>query len=389
MRCLLFLFAIFSVVFSFPYDVLAASTDSWGPATNLLTYGEEEALGYYGVTIMACYSKSQTNCFEFGNVADGETIWSAPASSINFNINYLHIMFNNEILSSSYTYRLTIRQTGNTWTPVNTRYHISMDDVDNSNIYSTNSVYTSSDGKTLYIEFNPPSDNWGMDLHITTTSNYFWGSGAKNFTILNLERKIGSSSGIDTGVSDPTDEDIISNANKNTEEIINNQNGNTQTIVDKLEEQEETSKGIWQTIKDIFVFLKELPSKLVNLLLDGLKSLFIPDSDELSSIMDNFKATMSEKLGVIYQVGDLLIGIFQDIMSDTQEADSCLTFPSLSIPNVSTPIFEEQEWCFSSITDKIPILLTTIRGITGILITIAFVNMLKKKYDDFINGGNL
>ncbi len=157
----------------------------------------------------------------------------------------------------------------------------------------------------------------------------------------------------------------------------------------KLDEQIETSKGILGTLKNVFNSILELPKKLVDLLLDALKSLFVPDSDELQTLIDNFKSTISEKLGLIYESGDLLVSIFQNIIDDDTEVNSCLTFPEVKLPNVDQPIISETNFCFETITDEIPILLTTLRGITGILITIRFVNMLKRKYDDFVNGGNL
>ena len=157
----------------------------------------------------------------------------------------------------------------------------------------------------------------------------------------------------------------------------------------KLDEQVETSKGILGTLKSVFTSIVELPGKIVNLLVDGLKSLFVPDSEEMNELINNFKNTMSEKLGVIYQAGDLIIDIFQKIIDDTSPENACLTFPRLKLPEVDQAIIEETDFCFNTITDEIPILLTTIRGATGIFITLSFINMLKKKYDDFINGGDL
>ena len=162
-----------------------------------------------------------------------------------------------------------------------------------------------------------------------------------------------------------------------------------EVCTNKLDEQVETSKGILGTLKSVFTSIVELPKKIVDLLVDGLKSLFVPDSEELNQLMDDFKATISEKLGVIYQAGDLIISIFQNIIDDNSVENACLTFPELKVPNVDKAIIEETDFCFNEITDEIPILLTTIRGLSGVFITLTFINMLKKKYDDFINGGDL
>ena len=155
-----------------------------------------------------------------------------------------------------------------------------------------------------------------------------------------------------------------------------------------IEEQTEVSRGILGKIGDIFTSIINLPIKIAEKLLDMLKSLFIPDSEEFQDLINDFKDTMSEKLGVIYQAGDLIINIFTSIINDDSPENACLTFPNVSLPD-GTDIIQEQQFCFNTVTDEFPILLTLIRSLSGIFITITFINMLKKKYDDFINGGHL
>lgn len=155
-----------------------------------------------------------------------------------------------------------------------------------------------------------------------------------------------------------------------------------------IEEQTEVSRGILGKIGDIFNSIINLPIKIAEKLLDMLKSLFIPDSEEFEDLINDFKDTISQKLGVIYQAGDLIINIFTSIINDDSPENACLTFPNVSLPD-GTNIIQEQQFCFNSVTDNFPILLTLIRSLSGIFITITFINMLKKKYDDFINGGQL
>lgn len=173
-------------------------------------------------------------------------------------------------------------------------------------------------------------------------------------------------------------QDIIDNANQNTQDILDSQDKINDAITSESDDFESKSCGI-------ICKLKKLPSLIV----DGIKSLFVPDSEDLNSLIDDFKNTMSEKLGVIYQSGELIIDIFQGIIDDSTPENACLTFPELKVPNVEQPIINETDFCFDEVTNEIPILLTIIRGVTGIFITLMFINMLKKKYDTFINGGDL
>lgn len=155
-----------------------------------------------------------------------------------------------------------------------------------------------------------------------------------------------------------------------------------------IKEQTEVSRSIFGKIGDIFTSIINLPIKIAEKLLDMLKSLFIPDSEEFEDLINDFKDTISLKLGVIYQAGDLIINIFTSIINDDSPENACLTFPKVTLPNDLT-IIEQTQFCFNSVTDNVPILLTLIRSLSGIFITITFINMLKKKYDDFINGGHL
>lgn len=154
------------------------------------------------------------------------------------------------------------------------------------------------------------------------------------------------------------------------QEIINqnqqiiNQNNETNS---KLDEAENTRKGIWETIKGI-------PESIANL----IKGLFIPDNFDF---LNDFKETLSNKLGFIAEVPIKLLDFIISLADFTWTEFTSITFPKIEIMGVSF---------WNDITiDVGPILggLKKYRYITDVLCVTLCVNTLRKMYDKF-NGGS-
>jgi len=99
--------------------------------------------------------------------------------------------------------------------------------------------------------------------------------------------------------------------NNSTNSIINNQNSQfndikkqTEELKQQQEEQNETSKGIWGTIKEIFSSIVSLPVKIFN----GIKSIFLPDPicyTNLLNIYSNYSAgDVVSRYGVDFKFND-------------------------------------------------------------------------------------
>lgn len=134
----------------------------------------------------------------------------------------------------------------------------------------------------------------------------------------------------------------------------------------KLDEAENTRKGIWETIKGI-------PESIANL----IKGLFIPDNFDF---LNDFKETLSNKLGFIAEVPIKLLDFIISLADFTWTEFSSITFPKIEILGVSF---------WNDITiDVGPILggLKKYRYITDVLCVTLCVNTLRKMYDKFTGG---
>lgn len=164
--------------------------------------------------------------------------------------------------------------------------------------------------------------------------------------------------------------DFSSGAVISQNEQIINQNqqiiNQGQQTNDKLDQAENTRKGIWETIKGI-------PESVAN----AIKGLFIPDNFDF---LNDFKDTLSNKLGFIAEVPIKLIDFIISLADFTWTEFSSITFPKIEIMGVSF---------WNDITiDVGPILggLKKYRYITDVLCVTLCVNTLRKMYDKFTGG---
>ena len=78
------------------------------------------------------------------------------------------------------------------------------------------------------------------------------------------------------------------------------------------EEQNKTNKGIWDTIKDIVSFLNPFSEnffvyKLIELLVNAIKGLFLPSSDFINNWINNMNDWLSKRLGALYYPVDIVV----------------------------------------------------------------------------------
>lgn len=126
--------------------------------------------------------------------------------------------------------------------------------------------------------------------------------------------------------------------------------------------------------------IKGFFENLLSGIIDGVKSLFIPDSEEFQELLNNFKDAMTEKLGAIGEVLSLFTDFFSNIAFG--EVKKTISLPSLKVMDYT--IMESQE--VEIFPSQLSTFQTIVMTMSDIVITLAFINMLKKKYEGFIGG---
>lgn len=159
------------------------------------------------------------------------------------------------------------------------------------------------------------------------------------------------SSDISTGFNN-----MIQSAKENTQNIIT-------TISDKTKE-----------IKDSIV---ELPEKIGNKILE----LFVPAPDDLTEYKDKWDELLSDRFGVVYESGTLILDTVQTITA--QSASPTIEFPEVSYNFSGTP-FTFGGYNVDVVPDGFEFFVDILKTLIDIVVTLAFVNGMRNKYDELI-----
>lgn len=86
------------------------------------------------------------------------------------------------------------------------------------------------------------------------------------------------------------------------------------------EENNQTNKGIWDTLKEVLSFINPFSEnffvyKLVELLVNAIKALFIPSDDFFTNWINNMNDWLSDRLGALYYPVDLVVDFLERISS--------------------------------------------------------------------------
>ena len=221
----------------------------------------------------------------------------------------------------------------------NIKYALNMATPDHSESVSTTGAY--------YITFRPTCAGNYINIPVSfsnsSTNMFFYGY---HLEVLGLTDGLSSSdiqnvinsSGLATASS-------VSDVNTSVNEVKQEINGMQSQQVEtnkKLDEQNETSKGILGKIKDILSYINPFSDnffgkKLVELIINGLKSLFIPDDNFFSNWWTDFKSFMEAKLGFLTKPIDIFITFISSYLN-LSEDNIIINIPNITVPNYEDTI---------------------------------------------------
>lgn len=175
------------------------------------------------------------------------------------------------------------------------------------------------------------------------------------------------SSAINSTINNSTNS-IINNNNDNTQSVIDNQNKNQQETNEKLDEAEETRKGILQTLID-------LPKTLIQ----WLFGLIVPDNFDF---LNGFLESLENKLGFIASVPIQMIDFLINLVNVPFEEMTSITMPGFSV--LGYDLWSNIEIDLTDLIDT----LSPYKIYTNIGCVCLVIRYLSKLYDNFANGGN-
>lgn len=176
-----------------------------------------------------------------------------------------------------------------------------------------------------------------------------------------------------------------------SDELLEEQNGLIATIIGWLQD-------IWGTIKDLGSKIASLPEtiwsyleqpltwigeSIVNLpsvIIEGLKNLFIPSSTQIIDMKESWNDVLADRFGAVYESASLLTDCWDGIM----QADQTNT---IKVPSVGIRLPENNGFSFGGyevrvVPEGFGSLAGTVKMVSGLMGTLAFVNGLRKRYDE-------
>lgn len=177
----------------------------------------------------------------------------------------------------------------------------------------------------------------------------------------------------------------IINQGQQTNDKLDDLNSKQDKTNDTLtsEDDDVTSKkcGVVCKLKGIFTGIIELPSKIVNGLIDALKSLFVPTDEQLYEIVNKSK-DLSENFGFVGESVNFFIDIFTSLLGMVN-ANGCIELPAFKMG--ATSLFDEHtfwEARQTCLADNVILSanIDTIRTITSIVFVSLFLGFASRKF---------
>lgn len=180
-------------------------------------------------------------------------------------------------------------------------------------------------------------------------------------------------------------------------EVKNEIKSQTQILTDKLTSVKDDIVGGITDLKDtvtkgfgdVVQGITDLPGKIGEM----LQGLIVPDSEKVSGKFEEFNDLAEEKLGVIYQVPEMVISMAQSIVSGTVEQKGEMTLPKFEIIMPATTQSRSgevltvwEEYTFPIWPEGTEVIHTAVQTATSMICVLAMINSLKRKYEDWLDG---
>ncbi len=138
-----------------------------------------------------------------------------------------------------------------------------------------------------------------------------------------------------------------------------------------------------QGFKNVVQGITELPGKIGEM----LQGLIVPDSDKVSDKFTDFKDLAESKLGVVYQVPEMMFDMANSIVSGAAEQKGEMTLPAFAIimpDGQNLTVWEE--YTFQIWPAGTEVIHTAVQTATSMICVIFTFNALKRKYEDWLDG---
>ena len=186
-----------------------------------------------------------------------------------------------------------------------------------------------------------------------------------------------------------SEDDILNNRFDTIKDAIESSNKKTQ---EAIEENTKTNKNIFERIGDILSYINPFSEnffgkKLVELILDGLKGLFVPEDGFFDTYFTDLKNWFSDRLGFLWTPFDIIIDILNKILN-INFSEPIFHIPEIDEPFSGSKLISEYEYNLNSLLEN-----NTFKNIHDIyfvcvdaVIIFALINLARKKIEEVFSN---
>lgn len=159
-----------------------------------------------------------------------------------------------------------------------------------------------------------------------------------------------------------------------------------------IEENTKTNKNIFEKIGDILSYIKPFSEnffgkKLVELILDGLKGLFVPEDGFFDTYFSDLKDWFSDRLGFLWTPFDIIIEILNKILN-INFSEPIFHIPEINEPFSGSKLISEYDYNLNSLLDND--IFKNIHDIYFIgvdaVIIFALINLARRKIEEVFSN---
>lgn len=121
---------------------------------------------------------------------------------------------------------------------------------------------------------------------------------------------------------------------------------------------------------------------LKNDLINGIKSLFVPDEEFMEEYSNKWDELIHTRLGAVAQVSGVLYDFFESILAYSGGEQNTISVPAVTLPLPDNASFTFGGFDVEIVNEKFVFLQDAVKLLVGILSTFAFIYGLRKRYDE-------
>lgn len=133
-------------------------------------------------------------------------------------------------------------------------------------------------------------------------------------------------------------------------------------------------------LNNIYDTVTNIPLLIWEKIENGFKVLFVPTDEQILNFKSGLSSSLKEEFGAVYQVVEIFSNKWNCVMESGQT--HYIDFPSATIKLPDNNSFTFGGYKVNVVPEGFEWLAVTVKSFFGIIFTLAFVNGLRKKYDE-------